>query len=157
MRLLLLKQELYEGVIFLARELKPCGTSAAARRHRRNGEELCDECRVAVRDEKNARKREDRQEDAVAFHESMSNELPESSDFDDPIDALDEARDSLMIVRKALHSEMTMPHVIGPLTKRRDELVDRIQGLEKAAAPEEVSVFDELEQKRESSRKRNTG
>lgn len=33
----------------MARELKPCGTPAAARRHWRLGEELCDACREADR------------------------------------------------------------------------------------------------------------
>jgi hypothetical protein len=73
------------------------------------------------------------------------------------VDPLAEALDSLQLVRRALHSDQTMPKDIGPLTRRRDELVDRIKGLEKAAAPAEVSVFDELEQKREASRTRNTG
>jgi len=31
----------------MARELKPCGTMAAARRHWRHGEELCEPCREA--------------------------------------------------------------------------------------------------------------
>lgn len=33
----------------MARSLAPCGTLAAARRHRRNGEPLCDACREAQR------------------------------------------------------------------------------------------------------------
>lgn len=141
----------------MPRDLKPCGTPAAARRHRRNGEELCDECQAAVRDEKNARKRQEQDEQAAEFHESIDNSPVEGFDDDSQVDALAEARDSLRIVRETLHSEMTRPGDIGPLTRRRDELVDRIQGLEKAAAPEEVSVFDELEQKRESSRNRTAG
>ena len=31
-----------------ARELKPCGTTAAYRRHKRNGEKPCDPCRRAA-------------------------------------------------------------------------------------------------------------
>lgn len=39
----------------MARPLSPCGTLAAARRHKKNGEEPCEPCRQAVRDEKNER------------------------------------------------------------------------------------------------------
>lgn len=31
----------------MSRELQPCGTNAAAERHRRNGEPLCEPCRLA--------------------------------------------------------------------------------------------------------------
>lgn len=141
----------------LSRELKPCGTPAAARRHRRNGEELCDECRQAVRAEKNDRDRAERGEKIVAFHESVDEVDPVVDPDDHEVDPLQEAMDSLTLIRRALHSDQTMPRDIGPLTRRRDELVDRIKGLEKAAEPAEVSVFDELEQKREASRNRNTG
>ncbi|GAA1714554.1 hypothetical protein [Brachybacterium phenoliresistens] len=40
----------------MARELKPCGTTAAYKRHRRRDEEACDACKRAVRDEKRARR-----------------------------------------------------------------------------------------------------
>lgn len=36
----------------MARELKPCGTTAAYRRHLRNGQKPCAECQQAARDEK---------------------------------------------------------------------------------------------------------
>lgn len=32
-------------------QLQPCGTAAAARRHRRNGEPMCDACRTAAQAE----------------------------------------------------------------------------------------------------------
>lgn len=39
------------------RRLRPCGTPAAAKRHRARGEELCDECREAQRTWDRGRKR----------------------------------------------------------------------------------------------------
>ena len=55
----------------MARELKPCGTVAAARRHQRAGEELDEACAQAIRDEKNGRVDARRAEDAVAAREAM--------------------------------------------------------------------------------------
>ena len=55
----------------VARELKPCGTVAAARRHQRAGEELDEACAQAIRDEKNGRVDARRAEDAVAAREAM--------------------------------------------------------------------------------------
>lgn len=39
----------------MTRQLKPCGTMAAARRHWRHGEELCDACRKAELEYQRAR------------------------------------------------------------------------------------------------------
>lgn len=55
----------------VARELKPCGTVAAARRHQRAGEELDEACAQAIRDEKNGRVDARRAEDAAAAREAM--------------------------------------------------------------------------------------
>ena len=55
----------------MARELQPCGTVAAARRHQRAGEALCDECAQAIRDEKNGRVDARRAEDVAAAREAM--------------------------------------------------------------------------------------
>lgn len=62
----------------MAQELKPCGTPAAARRHRRKGEPLCDVCEQAVRDEKNSRKDAERANAAVKAQEVAAT-LPEHS------------------------------------------------------------------------------
>lgn len=40
----------------MARELKPCGTSAAYRRHLRKRQVPCEACRAAARDEKRAQR-----------------------------------------------------------------------------------------------------
>jgi len=113
----------------MARELKPCGTAAAARRHYRNNEPLCVECQQAVRDQKNERDRAKRDAEFAAFHESLSDiELPDEVAGDD-VDPLAEALDSLRLVRRALHSDQTMPKDISALSRRRDELVDRVARL----------------------------
>ena len=39
----------------MGRELRPCGTAAAASRHRRNGEELCEACRAVERERHRAK------------------------------------------------------------------------------------------------------
>jgi len=143
--------------MFLSRNVAPCGTVTAYNRHRRNKETPCEPCRRANAEDKRDRKRADRAVEVAAFHDSVDEVEPVVEADDVEVDPLAEALDSLQLVRRALHSDQTMPKDIGPLTRRRDELVDRIKGLEKAAAPAEVSVFDELEQKREASRTRNTG
>ena len=63
----------------MARELQPCGTVAAARRHQRAGEALCEACAQAVRDEKNGRVSERRAGDVEAAREAMP---PPSADVD---------------------------------------------------------------------------
>lgn len=55
----------------MARKLQPCGTIAAARRHQRAGEALCEACAQAVRDEKNGRVNERRAGDVEAAREAM--------------------------------------------------------------------------------------
>lgn len=101
-----------------------------------------------MRDEKNGRVQEKRAERIEAFHRSMP-EVP-VVDMGESVDALTEALDSLNLVRAALKSDQTMPRDIASLTRRRDELVDRIKRLEgEASASSEVSVFDELTRRRQ--------
>ena len=52
--------------------LKPCGTSAAYRRHLRNGEEACAECKSAVAAEKMEKLDGDRDLRAVSALASVS-------------------------------------------------------------------------------------
>ena len=126
----------------MARELKPCGTPAAARRHRRKGEPLCEVCEQAVRDEKNARKQAEREASAEAVAAAVDSAEP----LED-VDPLEEAMDNLRIVRAVLRSGDVPANAVATLTKRRDELVDRIRDL-KNERPSEVSVIDELTKRR---------
>lgn len=128
----------------MPRELESCGTPAAYRRHKRKGEDVDDACAQAARDQKNARV------DAAqaASGESVA-EAFESEPVPDDLDALEEARDNLRIIRAALRS--APPHsTVAALTKRRDEAVDRIRQI--MAETPEVSAFDQLAAKRASRR-----
>ena len=128
----------------MSRELSPCGTLAAYRRHKRSGEPVCEACAEANRSDKNSRKDQARSESGSAVGLALGVE----PDVDD-VDALIEAKDNLRIVRAALRSDP--PHnTIAALTKRRDELVDRIRLI--LAETPEVSAFDQLAQRREARR-----
>ena len=139
----------------MAKELQPCGTIAAARRHQRNPERfgpLCEACAQAIRDEKNGRKDAERAESAEQVRAAVAAE-PVIED----VDPLEEALDNLRIVRAVLRSEGTPANTVAALTKRRDELVDRIERLRAAVAPVEVSVIDELTSKRRERRAAASG
>lgn len=139
----------------MATELQPCGTVAAARRHQRDPEKwgpMCAECRRAIRDEKNGRKDVERAESAAAVAVAV-----EAEPVPDDVDPLAEALDSLRIVRAVLKSDATPANTVAALTKRRDELVDRIGRLRAAAVPVEVSRIDELTSRRRERRAAASG
>lgn len=139
----------------MARELQPCGTIAAARRHQRNPEKfgpLCEPCKQAVRDQKNGRKDAERAESAGRVRAAV-----EAAPVLEDVDPLAEALDNLRIVRAVLRDEGTPANTVAALTKRRDELVDRVQRLREADAPVEVSVIDELTSKRRERRAAASG
>lgn len=128
----------------MARELKPCGTVAAARRHRRRGEPLCDACRQAERDQKNNRVRVKMEASAEAVKKAVAQE-PEVEE----VDALAEALDSLRIIRAVLRDGETPANAVAGLTRRRDELVDRIEQLRQAQVEvKAVSAVDEITSRR---------
>lgn len=139
----------------MAQDLQPCGTIAAARRHQRNPEKwgpMCAECQQAIRDEKNGRKDAERAESAAAVSAAV-----EAEPAPDEVDPLAEALDSLRIVRAVLRSDATPANTVAALTKRRDELVDRIERLRAAAAPVEVSRIDELTSRQRERRAAASG
>lgn len=139
----------------MAAEVQPCGTIAAARRHQRNPEKwgpMCAECQQAIRDEKNGRKDAERAESAAAVSAAV-----EAEPAPDEVDPLAEALDSLRIVRAVLRSDATPANTVAALTKRRDELVDRIERLRAAAVPVEVSRIDELTSRRRERRAAASG
>lgn len=128
----------------MARELEPCGTPAAYRRHKRRGEPVDEACAEAGRGQKNARKDVERAVSGAAVAEALAAELGS-----DELDPLEEARDNLRIIRAALRSNP--PHnTVAALTKRRDEAVDRIRQI--MAENPEVSAFDQLAAKRAARR-----
>ena len=128
----------------MSRKLQPCGTVAAARRHRRRGEELCEACRQAERDQKNNRVRAKQEASAEAVKKAVAQE-PKVEE----VDALAEALDSLRIVRAVLRDGETPANAGAGLTRRRDELVDRIENLRQAQVEfKAVSAVDEITSRR---------
>lgn len=129
----------------MVRELKPHGTEAAYRRHKRRGEDPCEECRRFKRENSATRRAKER---------PVLEQVVEVVVEPDEVDALAEAVDSLRIVRAALHSGSAPMNTIASLTKRRDELVDRIKELQGVTVEAKVSVVDELTSRR--ARRSNT-
>ena len=128
----------------MGRPLKPCGTWAAYQRHRRNGEEPCAECKRAAREQKSTR----RSSDASSAGEARLKLIASPTEEPEPVpDPLEVARDSLAIVEATLRAPLTPGGSIANLTKRREELVDRIRKLS-GADQQEVSVLDQLAQRR---------
>lgn len=126
----------------MARELKPCGTPAAARRHRRNGEPLCDECEQAVRDEKNGRKDAERAEGV----ESVQGVEVAHSGHMSRLEVLQEVLDTLR-----QHMQASAPQNIAPIAAQIRAVSAEIADLtgESKPKPESAeSVFDELAQMR---------
>lgn len=130
----------------------PCGTFSAYKRHKRNDEEVDEACAQAARDQRNERSAAKRAKSADAVKNAVNAAPPVEN-----IDPLEEALDNLRIVRAVLRDEGTPANTVAALTKRRDELVDRIQKLREAQAPAEVSVVDELTNRRRDRRAKATG
>ena len=119
----------------VARELKPCGTPAAYRRHLRNDEEPCAACLTAVREGVNRARQERRTESSRAVLEAVVSAPPV-----DHVGPLEDAQENLRIVKAAMQDA---PHnTIAQLSKRRQELVELIHEL--SGATTEVSLADEL-------------
>lgn len=110
----------------MAQGLKPCGTVAAARRHQRAGEELCEPCAQAVRDEKNGRVDARRSGDVQAARVAM----PEPSVSVDRDDVLHE-------VLRTLRGQLAEapPQSVAGIAKQIRDTLDAM-----GAASESVSV-----------------
>lgn len=132
----------------MARSLQPCGTPAAYRRHLRNGEVACAECKAAIARVKMARLDGDRDERKVSV---LSPARPLVSGDDESVDALADARANLRIVKAALKE--AVPREVAALSKRRQELVEFIS---KSDSTQEVSLADQLAAARDA-RARRTG
>lgn len=119
----------------MARVLKPCGTSAAYRRHLRKGEEACADCKDAVAWEKQSKLDGPRDERKVAVLAPVAS-LPEPEESFDP---LEDAKENLAIVKAALRE--AVPREVSALSKRRQELVALIAELE---GDQGVSLAEQL-------------
>ena len=117
----------------------PCGTSAAYRRHRRNNEDPCAECKAAVRDGQ----RESRQQERDQAAEVLTGTHVE------PVsDRLVDAEANLRSVVAVMDSGMALAQT-AQLSKRRQELHDYIADLKaEAQSGAEVSKYDEIAARR---------
>lgn len=125
----------------MTRDLQPCGTFAAYKRHLRKKEPVCEPCAQAGREQKQTRTDTSRSESASRVALALAAEPVIQS-----LDELDEARDNLRAVKAAMSDAPA--NAIAALSKRREELVRRIVQLDKKDEPE-MSVFDQLRHRRE--------
>lgn len=106
----------------MARELKPCGTPAAYRRHLRKGQKACDACKRAARDEK-------RNQRAASLEDAVL--LPE----DAPTRArLAELRWQAELLRQSIiWAASNSPARLPSLSKERRETLEEIDQLTESA------------------------
>lgn len=116
-------------------QLKPCGTMAAYRRHRRNNETPCDDCKRAEREAKAAQRAEERAETAREMVTAIQADPDPGK-----VDPLEDARRNLRIVQAAMDAAPAA--AIAPLSKRRQELVFLIHEMSNATT--ERTLADEL-------------
>ena len=128
----------------MARALQPCGTYAAYRRHTRNGEEACDLCKQAYRDYKN---------DRNGYADGADTSTPTLETAEPLLSApvpRDDALENLRIVNEAMTK--AAPNAIPALSKRRQELVEYLNGLN---AKEDGGLAEKLANARRAREERN--
>lgn len=126
----------------MSRELRPCGTFAAYRRHLRSGEEPCDPCRGAAREQRQQRRKPASVAPVVEFVPT-----PPTPDAPEPegIDELEKLRWNLRVTEAAMDAGVSSG--LAALAKHHAELVRAIRALELATEPRE-SKIDELARRR---------
>lgn len=125
-------------------KLKPCGTSAAYRRHLRNGEEPCQKCLTAVREETRTKREKERAEVASKVRESEP-----VLKVDGELDPLEELRAQYDLLGR--HLLEAPPQSVAAISRERRAILEQLT----ADKPVEAStggVFDELAQRRKSRR-----
>lgn len=120
-------------------KLKPCGTAAAYRRHLRNDETPCDECKRAVREQEQARRAARRAEAVQAAREAM----PE------PTDEVDR-RAILLEVLSELRGQLreAPPQSVAAIAKQIRDTVDALEAGDGEQA--QVNPIDEIARRREA-------
>ena len=131
----------------MARELKPCGTYAAYRRHLRNDEAPCEECRQAARDQKNVRKDAARQEAADAAREATP-----------PVEEIDR-RQILLEVLASLRGQLREdpPQSVASIAKQIRDTVDALSGPEDSASQAPFNPVDEIARRRQERLNQRSG
>lgn len=126
----------------MARTLQPCGTYAAYRRHLRKGETPCDLCKQASRDQNNERAGLlPRAKEVTDITPEPLTEIPTPKD---------DALQNLALVNAAL--EKAVPREVPALSKRRQELVEYLNGLN---AKEDGGLAEKLANARRAREERN--
>lgn len=125
----------------MTRSLKPCGTTAAYRRHLRNGEPACDACKAANTEAKKSSVRASQDRAAEVVKLAIVDAPPPAESTDE----LEKLRWNLRILEATMESGV--PNGMAALSKQHAELVARIVKLESADAPKE-SKLDELARRR---------
>lgn len=129
--------------------LAPCGTFTAYKRHKRKDEPVDEACAQAARDQANSRNQRKRQAHGEVVLSIVRDQVENGPELPDRLEA---AREDLRIVEATLQSTMTPAGAIAGLTRRREELVERV--LKLASAQEDESLADKLAAVRAA---RNTG
>lgn len=118
----------------MPRKLSPCGTTAAAKRHRRNDEPLCDECRAAEQDEKNERAAQKREDSRVKVDvDSMPGES---------LDELAELRRMYTVL--TTHMGDAPPQSIAAIVRQADAVLVRIKEIEGNSSEQSGGLLDGL-------------
>lgn len=141
----------------MARKLHPCGTWAAYKRHLRTGEDPCGPCRQASRDQKN-RRNEDRRRareaagvqapDAPAV--GIVRVLDRADTFDDLVlDPIQVALQDLRQIEAYYETPELLPTQFTNLSRRRQELIDRVRSLRSDNDADGGDPLDELAKRRE--------
>lgn len=122
----------------MPRDLKPHGSYAAYRRHKRAGEDPCDRCAQAAREQANERLARKRQSLADAAQAA----LPPAVDPMEPIDSDVILRESLRTLRA--HLLTAPPQSIAGIAKAIRETLEAIQGpaTDQEAADDDDALSD---------------
>lgn len=107
----------------MARQLAPCGTFSAYKRHKRNGEPVDAACQTAAREYR----REQRAGERAAGAEVVQLAVERDRRSEMPAELAD-AVENFRIVKAAMES--ATPGAVAPLSKRRQELVAEIARLQ---------------------------
>ena len=154
----------------MAQKLAPCGTWTAYKRHLRNKEEPCGECRQAATEQRREQSAREEGKDALTSELSKGNDADtekvsqlvsygQFEDVDVPVheDPLEAARWRLRRVRAALL--VAGPRDVAPLANAEQQIVAEIARINTAANPEQkkVSALDQLANKRAERLAKATG
>lgn len=126
--------------------LAPCGTQSAYRRHKKRGEEACDECLAANNAAVKAYQARKRDEAAARLSVAPTVVSLPTVESDSCDDVLADLKENLAIVKAAMGE--AAPREVAQLSKRRQELVAAIA--KESGKNEGGGLLDELRARREA-------